>query len=234
MSVPAAPTGLTATAGEDAEGTVTLSWTAPTGGGAVSGYEYQQKAGTGAYGAWTPHPRQRSVHHVATSSPGLTNGTAYAFRVRAVNSTGAGAASTEATATPTTGRLVWAKSEQEVAAEIARAMAAGSGDDMTFDAGEQIEILGSALFNAAPGVTLSYDGCVEQQRRSVRGHHRDRHGDGDGESGRNGGYHHHRHGQPAVRLDDRPSDGSARGEHHVPGRGGHRGAHARARRDPRT
>ena len=73
-----------------------------------------------------------------------------------MNSTGAGPASNEATVTPTTARLVWAKSEQEVAAVIAAAMAAGSGDDMTLDAGEQIEILGSALFNAAEGVTISY------------------------------------------------------------------------------
>ena len=152
-SVPAAPTGLTATGG--AEGAVTLSWTAPTGGGAVSGYEYQQKAGTGAYGAWTPIAGSgpSTTSHIVT---GLTNGTAYAFRVRAVNSTGAGAASNEATVTSTTGRLVWAKSEQEVAAVIAAAMAAGSGDDMTLDAGEQVEILGSALFNAAEGVTISY------------------------------------------------------------------------------
>ena len=154
-SVPAAPTGLTATADEDGGGAVTLSWTAPTGGGAVSGYEYQQKAGTGAYGAWTPIAGSgpSTTSYIVT---GLTNGTAYAFRVRAVNSTGAGPASNEATVTPSTARLVWAKSEQEVAAVIAAAMAAGSGDDMTLDAGEQIEILGSALFNAAPGVTLSY------------------------------------------------------------------------------
>ena len=225
-SVPAAPTGLTATAGE---GGVTLSWTAPTGGGAVSGYEYQQKAGTGAYAAWTPIPGSgpSTTSYIVT---GLTNGTAYAFRVRAVNSTGAGAASTEATATATTGRLVWAKSEQEVAAVIAAAMAAGLGDDMTFDAGEQIEILGSALFNAAPGVTLSYTavssnsdvasaGIIDTVTVTVMAR-----------GGRNGGYHHHRHGQPAVRLDDQPSDESARGEHHVPGRGGHRGARARAGR----
>ena len=156
VSVPAAPTGLTATVGEDGGGAVTLSWTAPTGGGAVSRYEYQQRAGTGAYGAWTPIPNS-GASTTSYTVPGLTDGTAYTFRVRAVNSVGAGAASTEATATPTTGRLVWAKSEQEVAAVIAAAMAAGLGDDMTFDAGEEIEILGSALFNAAPGVTLSYE-----------------------------------------------------------------------------
>ena len=154
-SVPAAPTGLTATADEGGGGEVTLSWTAPTGGGAVGRYEYQQRAGTGAYGAWTPIPGSgpSTTSHIVT---GLTNDTAYTFRVRGVNSVGNGAASNEATATPALVRLVWAKSEQEVAAVIARAMAAGLGDDMTFDAGEQIEILGIELFNAAEGVTLSY------------------------------------------------------------------------------
>ena len=153
-SVPAAPTGLTATADEDGEGTVTLSWTAPTGGGAVDRYEYQQRAGTGAYGAWTPIPGS-GPSTTSYTVTGLSNDTAYTFRVRGVNSVGNGAASNEATATPAVG-LVWAKSEQEVAGVIAAAMAAGSGDDMTLDAGEQIEILGSALFNAAEGVTLSY------------------------------------------------------------------------------
>ena len=154
-SVPAAPTGLTATADEDGGGAVTLSWTAPTGGGAVSRYEYRQKAGTGAYGAWTSIPNS-GASTTSHTVPGLTDGTAYTFRVRAVNSAGAGAASTEATATPTTARLVWAKSEPVVAAAIALAKE-GFGDDMTFDAGEEIEILGSALFDAAPGVTLSYE-----------------------------------------------------------------------------
>ena len=151
-SVPAAPTGLTATA--RGEGAVTLAWTTPTGGGAVSGYEYQQRAGTGVYGPWTPIPGS-GPSTTSYTVTGLTDGTAYAFRVRAVNSTGAGAASTEATATPT-GRLVWAKSEQDVAAVIAAAIAAGAGDDMTVDPGEQIEIPGSALFDAAEGVTVSY------------------------------------------------------------------------------
>ena len=153
-SVPAAPTGLTATADEDGEGTVTLSWTAPTGGGAVGRYEYQQRAGTGAYGAWTPIPGS-GPSTTAYTVTGLSNDTAYTFRVRGVNSVGNGAASNEATATPPV-RLVWAKSEQEVAAVIAAAMAVGFGDGMAFDVGEQIEIPGSALFNAAEGASLSY------------------------------------------------------------------------------
>ena len=151
-SVPAAPTGLTATAGG---GMVTLSWTAPTGGGAVGGYEYQQKAGTDAYGAWTriPGSGPSTTSHTVT---GLANGTAYAFRVRAVNSTGPGAASNEVTAMPAMERLVWAKTEREVADAITAARNAGYGDDRTFTAGETIEVMGSTLFNAAEGVSLTF------------------------------------------------------------------------------
>ena len=153
-SVPAAPTGLTAT-GEVAGGAVTLSWTAPTGGGAVSRYEYQQKVGTGAYGAWTPIPASgpSTTSHTVT---GLTNGTAYVFRVRAVNNVGNGAASNEATATPALMRLVWAKSEREVADAITAARNAGYGDDRTFTGGETVEVRGNSLFNAAEGVSLTF------------------------------------------------------------------------------
>ena len=152
-AVPAAPTALAATAGG---GEVTLSWTAAASGRtAITRYQYQQKTGANAYGRWTdiPNSGASTTSHTVT---GLTNGTAYTFRVRAVNSAGNGAASTEATATPTTARLVWAKSEQEVAGVIAAAMAAGLGDDMTFSAGELIEIPGGALFSGAEGVALSY------------------------------------------------------------------------------
>ena len=55
-----------------------------------------------------------------------------------------------------TQKLVWAKTQEEVEAAIYAAKNAGMGDDMTFSAGEMIEVMGSALFNAAPGVTLSY------------------------------------------------------------------------------
>ena len=53
-------------------------------------------------------------------------------------------------------KYVWAKTQQEVEDAIYAAKEAGAGDDMTFTAGEMIEVMGSALFNAAEGVTLSY------------------------------------------------------------------------------
>ena len=93
-SPPGAPTGLSATPGD---GTATIAFTAPAsdGGAAISNYEYSTDDG----GNWTP----RSP--VATTSPltitGLTNGTAYSVKLRAVNSAGAGTASSAVSVTPT-------------------------------------------------------------------------------------------------------------------------------------
>ena len=55
-----------------------------------------------------------------------------------------------------TTNLVWAKTEEEVYAVLNAAKADGLGDDMTFNPGEMIEVMGSAMFNNAPGVTLSF------------------------------------------------------------------------------
>ena len=55
-----------------------------------------------------------------------------------------------------TAKLVWAKTQDEVEAAVYAAKNDGAGDDMTFTPGEVIELMGSALFNAAEGVTPSY------------------------------------------------------------------------------
>ncbi len=55
-----------------------------------------------------------------------------------------------------TQKLVYPKTEEEVQAAVYAARDAGAGDDMTFTAGEVIEVMGSALFSSAEGVTLSY------------------------------------------------------------------------------
>ena len=148
-SVPAAPTGLTATG----DGDVVLSWTAPASNGlAISSYEYQQKAGADAYGPWTSIPGSGPSTRSYTVT-GLTSGTTYAFRVRAVNAAGPGEASNEATAL---GRLVWARTEMEVADAITAARNAAYGADRRFTRGEAIEVMGEALFEAAPGVRVLY------------------------------------------------------------------------------
>ena len=55
-----------------------------------------------------------------------------------------------------TAKLVWAKTQDEVEAAVYAAKNAGMGDDMMFNPGDMIELMGSALFNAAEGVTLRY------------------------------------------------------------------------------
>ena len=97
-AVPGQPTILTVREGDAG---VTLSWTAGAdGGAAVTGWEVSAKAGGGEYGAWTavPNGGPDTRRHTVTS---LTNGVVHRFKVRAVNSAGAGAASAEsAAATP--------------------------------------------------------------------------------------------------------------------------------------
>ena len=99
---PGAP-GLTAIPG-DAQ--VMLSWTAPAsdGGAAIAKYQYRYKASSGSFGNWTDVPDgsdsgTETGDETGVTVTSLTNGTAYTFEVRAVNSAGDGAAAT-ATATP--------------------------------------------------------------------------------------------------------------------------------------
>ena len=94
-SVPGAPTGLTATGGD---GSVTLNWGAPADGGSqILRYEYRYAAAGETYSDWATVSGGRGARRVTIS--GLTNGTQHGFQVRAVNSTGEGAAA-QATATP--------------------------------------------------------------------------------------------------------------------------------------
>ena len=83
---PAKPTGLSATAGN---AQVALSWTDPSDS-SITKYQYQQKAGTAAWGTWTNIPTSAPGEKNATSYTvtSLNNGTAYRFRIRAVNTAG--------------------------------------------------------------------------------------------------------------------------------------------------
>ncbi|MCL1903296.1 MAG: glycoside hydrolase family 9 protein [Oscillospiraceae bacterium] len=86
---PGAPQSFAATPGN---GQVSLSWSAPSsnGGAAITGYQVSRDGGT----TWVT--ASTSTAHTFT---GLTNGTSYSFRVRALNSAGEGTAAS-VTATP--------------------------------------------------------------------------------------------------------------------------------------
>jgi uncharacterized delta-60 repeat protein len=91
-TVPAAPTGLVATAGD---GELTISFTPGNDGGSpITNYAYSTDGGL----TWTAlNPADNSS---PVTIPGLTNGTSYTVQLRAVNDVGAGAASAPVTGTP--------------------------------------------------------------------------------------------------------------------------------------
>ncbi len=91
--LPAKLTGVTATGGAQR---VTLSWAHPKDW-IITHWEYQQKTGAGSYGSWTVMSGLSPLEWSYTVT-GLSSGTGYAFKVRAVNASGAGPASDEATA----------------------------------------------------------------------------------------------------------------------------------------
>jgi hypothetical protein len=82
--VPGAPTGVTAVAGT---GQATVSWTAPasSGGSDITGY-----TATSTPGGLTANVDGSTLTAIVT---GLTNGTAYTFKVTATNTAGVGPAS---------------------------------------------------------------------------------------------------------------------------------------------
>ena len=100
-TLPAAPSGLTATAGD---GQVALAWEAPAsdGGAQIIDYEYRFAAGANppAGAAW--HSAGPDLGETVT---GLANGETYAFEVRAVNSLGAGPAASGAVELPDPNRF---------------------------------------------------------------------------------------------------------------------------------
>jgi len=95
-TAPGAPTGLTASGGN---GSVSLSWTAPSsnGGAAITKYNVYRGTSSGGEGS-TPYAVVTSGTSYTDS--GLSNGTTYYYQVSAVNSSGEGARSAEASATP--------------------------------------------------------------------------------------------------------------------------------------
>jgi hypothetical protein len=105
LFVPPAPTSVSASAGN---AQATVSWTAPSvlAQTPITDYLIQYSANSGS--SWTTFSRSASAATTA-SVTGLTNNTAYVFRVAAITGIGTGAFSTASTAvTPVAGDPLWA------------------------------------------------------------------------------------------------------------------------------
>src|SRR4029079_6600594 len=94
-TIPAPPTGLTATPGN---AQVALSWNASTG---ATSYDVLRSTTSGSGYVSVGTPTTTSF----TNNTGLTNGTTYFFVVRAVNAAGTSGNSAQVSATPTAGTI---------------------------------------------------------------------------------------------------------------------------------
>lgn len=93
-TTPGAPTVGTATPGD---GQISLAFTAPTFDGGLTITTYQYALSTDSYATWTTRSTGTTGSPIVIT--GLTNGTSYSVKIRAVNSLGAGEASGASTAT---------------------------------------------------------------------------------------------------------------------------------------
>lgn len=88
LFIPAAPTSVTATGGN---AQATVSWTAPAALSVLPITDYTVQYSSNSGSTWTTFARAASTATSGVAVTGLTNGTAYVFRVAALNGVGTGA-----------------------------------------------------------------------------------------------------------------------------------------------
>ena len=149
-TVPAAPTGVTATAGN---ASATVAWTPPTntGGSAITSYSVQVRNAAG-----TVLRTVTGVPATATSTvvTGLTNGTAYNFRVRAVNAVGNGTLSTASNSvTPTAGTTTNPAPTVTARTPAVNAVSVAAGANITATFSEAVQGVTTTTFAVRPAAT---------------------------------------------------------------------------------
>lgn len=155
-NVPAAPSGTPDNA------MVTLSWTEPTWAGApITGYTVQMaKSATGTYAAIKNGTCSSSVATLSCTATGLTNGTAYFFKVRATNARGSSAYSVPSTGVIPATRPSAPAAPTGVAADqqVTLTWKAPSSNGGSAITGYVVTISQSASgsYTAAPGGTCAY------------------------------------------------------------------------------
>lgn len=100
-TAPSAPASLSATAASTSQ--INLSWNAPSsnGGAAITGYEVERSANGSS--TWVNVASNTASTSTTYSDQGLTSGTAYTYRVSAINSVGTSSPSATASATTPSG-----------------------------------------------------------------------------------------------------------------------------------
>jgi titin len=143
-AVPGAPTGVTATAGNTA---ATVNWVAPAsnGGSPITGYSVEVRTGTTVV-------RTVTVGNVLTTNvTGLTNNTAYNFRVAAVNAAGTGPLSTASS--PVTPGATNPAPAVTARAPAVDATAVGAAANITATFSEEVTGVNTTTFAIRPAAT---------------------------------------------------------------------------------
>lgn len=157
LFLPPAPTSVTPTGGN---AQVTLSWTAPTVLTQTPILDYVVQFSSNSGSTWTTFSDGTSTATSATVT-GLTNGTAYTFRVAAVNGVGTGAYSTASSAA-TPGdvfREIPTMTSNTAPSGVASAVGSAGGDNYpyyAFDANPNTEWWGNRNPFNDPLRSLSY------------------------------------------------------------------------------
>ena len=152
-SVPAAPTGLTATGNN---GSVSLNWGASSG---ATSYKLFRSTSSGGEGTTA---YVSSITATSYSDTGVTNGTTYYYKVAAVNGAGTSAQSAEASATPAGGGGGGSPNTPIVQINCGGGAVSPFVADTGFDVGTQFS---SSATIATAGVTNAAPAAVYQSVR---------------------------------------------------------------------